>query len=85
MFGEYKSKMIYKDLEVDLLYNIYKNNGLLLGLILNSGDFLMEVVFYLEKSDYLYFLVNIKIGKVYFFKILEEYNKLKEEYIMKNN
>lgn len=73
VLGEYKEIVMYVDLEVDLFYNLYKNIGYGLGLLDSLSEELIKVVLNLILSDYLYFVVDIFIGKVYFLKIYEEY------------
>ncbi|WP_239254026.1 endolytic transglycosylase MltG [Listeria ilorinensis] len=79
--GEHKSRVTYKDLEVDSPYNTYQNKGLPPGPISNSGTSSIEAALYPEQTDYLYFLADPDTGKVYFSKTLDEHNALKEKYI----
>ncbi|KKB36378.1 endolytic transglycosylase MltG [Bacillus thermotolerans] len=78
--GEHKSRVLYKDLEVDSPYNTYKVTGLTPGPIGNSGVSSMEAALNPEETDFLYFLASPE-GDVYYSKTLQEHNRLKEKYI----
>lgn len=58
--GERKTRLFYKDLEVDSPYNTYKHRGLPPGPIASPGAKSIEAVLYPEASDYLYFRTTAK-------------------------
>jgi len=81
--NRHKEKVTYKDLRVNSPYNTYRHKGLPPGPIASPGEQSIKAALNPEKTDYLYFLANIKTGKVYFAKTLKEHNALKEKYIAK--
>jgi UPF0755 protein len=82
--GKHKSRVLYKDLEVDSPYNTYKVIGLPPSPIANAGAMSIEAALYPEETDYFYFLATEE-GKVLFSKTLDEHNQKKAEHITKNN
>jgi UPF0755 protein len=82
--GKHKSRVLYKDLEVDSPYNTYKVTGLPPSPIANAGAMSIEAALYPEETDYFYFLATAE-GKVLFSKTLDEHNQKKAEHITKNN
>ncbi|QED48732.1 endolytic transglycosylase MltG [Cytobacillus dafuensis] len=82
--GEHKSKVLYKDLEIDSPYNTYKNVGLTPGPIANAGTTSIEAALAPAETDYLYFLAT-STGEVLFSKTLQEHNQKKEKYITNTN
>ncbi|MGE6629138.1 endolytic transglycosylase MltG [Bacillus sp. NPDC077027] len=81
--GEHKSRVLYKDLEVDSPYNTYRNKGLPPGPIANAGESSWKAALNPEKTNYIYFLAK-KNGEVVFTKTLKEHNKAKAKYITGN-
>lgn len=49
--------MLNKYLEIDLLYNVYKYKGLLIGFIGNLGIEFIKVVLLLVKINYIYYIL----------------------------
>ncbi|MBD1382049.1 endolytic transglycosylase MltG [Metabacillus arenae] len=82
--GEHKDRVLYDDLEVDSLYNTYKNTGLPPGPIANAGESSFAAALEPENTDFLYFLATRK-GEVIFTKTLKEHNKEKAKHITKQN
>lgn len=82
--GEHKSKVVYKDLEIDSPYNTYKYPGLTPGPIANAGISSIEAALIPADSDYLYFLAT-STGEVLFSKTLQEHNQKKAKYITNTN
>lgn len=58
--GERKTRLYYKDLEVNSPYNTYKHRGLPPGPIASPGAKSIEAVLYPEASEYLYFRTSAK-------------------------
>ncbi|MBS4191396.1 endolytic transglycosylase MltG [Bacillus sp. FJAT-49705] len=82
--GEHKSKVLYKDLEIDSPYNTYKNVGITPGPIANAGTTSIEAALAPAETDFLYFLAT-STGEVLFSKTLQEHNQKKAKYITNNN
>lgn len=61
-------------------YNTYMNQGLPIGPVSNPGEVALNAAIHPEKTDYFYFLADIKKdGKVYYSKTLAEHEaKIKE-------
>ncbi|MGZ9818781.1 endolytic transglycosylase MltG [Peribacillus simplex] len=78
--GSHKSRVYYKDLEVESPYNTYKNKGLPPGPIANAGTTSIDAVLKPEKTDYLYFLATPE-GEVLYSKTLDDHNNKKAEHI----
>ncbi|MGG0657598.1 endolytic transglycosylase MltG [Rummeliibacillus pycnus] len=78
--GEHKSRVLYKDLEVDNPYNTYKNTGLPPGPISNAGKASLEATINPAETDYLYFVAD-KNGNNHFSKTYNEHLKKVEEHI----
>lgn len=69
-----KSEVTYDDLEVDSLYNTYKNTGLPVGPICNPGAVSLNAVLYPAEHNYLYYHVdNEEIGSHIFTETYEEH------------
>ncbi|MBT2688017.1 endolytic transglycosylase MltG [Bacillus sp. ISL-47] len=81
--GEHKSRVLYKDLEVDSPYNTYKYPGLTPGPIANAGVSSIEAALLPAETDYLYFLATTT-GDVLFSKTLDEHNQKKSQHITNN-
>ncbi len=78
--GEHKSRVYYKDLEVDSPYNTYRNNGLPVGPISNFSENALEAVVQPEESDYLYFLAGDD-GEIYYARTFDEHEELIEKHM----
>lgn len=76
--GKHKQNVTYKDLEVDSPYNLYQNEGMGPGPFNNpSIDSVKAVLDPVDKDKgYLYFIANMKTGKVYFSKTYEQHEEL---------
>ncbi|KRL83742.1 endolytic transglycosylase MltG [Ligilactobacillus apodemi] len=76
--GTHKQSVTYKDLEVDSPYNLYKYEGLGPGPFNNPSITSVKAVLNPVDKDkgYLYFIANMKTGKVYFSKTYEEHQAL---------
>lgn len=81
--GEHKSRVLYKDLEIDSPYNTYKYPGLTPGPIANAGISSIEAALLPAETDYLYFLATSS-GDVLFSKTLDEHNQKKAQHITNN-
>lgn len=81
--GEHKSRVLYKDLEIDSPYNTYKYPGLTPGPIANAGVSSIEAALLPAETDYLYFLAT-SAGDVLFSKTLDEHNQKKSQHITNN-
>lgn len=69
-----KSEVTYDDLEVESLYNTYKNTGLPVGPICNPGEVSLRAVLYPAEHNYLYYHVdNEEIGSHIFTETYEQH------------
>jgi len=76
--GEHKSRVLYKDLEVNNPYNTYKITGLPPGPISNAGKESLEATINPAETDYLYFVADKK-GINHFSKTYDEHlNKVEK-------
>lgn len=84
--GKHKQNISYKDLEVDSPYNLYKNNGLGPGPCNNPPISALKAVLNPKDRDkgYLYFVANMKTGKIYYSKTYEEHQQNVEK-VQKDN
>ncbi len=76
--GKHKQNVTYKDLEVDSPYNLYQNEGMGPGPFNNPSIASVKAVLDPVDKDkgYLYFIANMKTGKIYFSKTYEEHQAL---------
>lgn len=79
--GEHKELVTYEDLEVDSPYNLYKNTGYGPGPFDSPSEQAITAVLNPEPNNYLYFVADIKTGKVYFAETFDEHNELIEKYV----
>lgn len=79
--GEHKVHLSVDDVKTQSPYNLYINPGFGPGPFNNPSKAAIDAVVYPEKNDYLYFIADIKTGKVYFAKTFEEHEKLCSQYI----
>ncbi len=79
--NEHKTQLSNDDTKVDSPYNLYINTGYGPGPFNNPGETSIKAVLDPKANDYLYFLADVKDGKVYFSKTYEEHLALKEKYI----
>jgi UPF0755 protein len=70
------------DLKDDSPYNTYTNKGLPPGPIANPGIEAIEAALYPEKTDYLYFLSDLR-GKMYYAKNFDGHQRNRELYLRK--
>lgn len=71
---ELKRPLTRKDLEIDSVYNTYKNTGLPPTPICNPGEASLYAAAHPDKTDYLYFVANGSGGHN-FAKTLKEHNR----------
>lgn len=85
--GKHKAHVTFKDLKVDSPYNLYKNKGMGPGPFNNPSIDSVKAVLnpvYKDK-EYLYFIANMKTGKVYFSKTYAEHLALTKKLEKDNN
>ena len=70
----------YKDLEVESLYNTYRNRGLPPGPIANPGIIAIEAVINPIETDYMFFLTT-RENETIFSKTFEEHVEAKHKYL----
>ena len=79
--GEHKEALSLEDLEVDSPYNLYQNYGVGPGPYNSPSEDAIVAAIEPEKTDYLYFLADIKTKEIYYAKTYEEHLELKAKYI----
>ena len=79
--GEHKEALSLEDLEVDSPYNSYQNYGVGPGPYNSPSEDSIVAALEPEKTDYLYFLADIKTKEIYYAKTYEEHLELKAKYI----
>ncbi len=79
--GEHKEALSLSDLEVDSPYNLYQNYGVGPGPYNSPSEDAIVAAIEPEKTDYLYFLADIKTKEIYYAKTYEEHLELKAKYI----
>ena len=79
--GEHKEALSLEDLEVDSPYNLYQNYGVGPGPYNSPSENSIVAALEPEKTDYLYFLADIKTKEIYYAKTYEEHLELKAKYI----
>lgn len=79
--GEHKVHLSNEDVRTDSPYNLYVYTGYGPGPFNNPSKAAIEATVHPTKSDYLYFVADIKTGKVYFAKTYEEHEKLSSKYV----
>jgi len=77
---EHKSKLTFKDYEINHPYNTYKIVGLPPGPIANAGQTSLEAALYPASTEYFYFLAT-KEGEVLFSKDYDEHLEKYNEHI----
>lgn len=78
--GEYKEKLLLKDLEVDSIYNTYKNLGLTPGPICNPGKASILAALNPAETDFIYFVAKGD-GSHYFTDNYKEFINAKNKYL----
>lgn len=79
--GEHIVHLSNEDVQTDSPYNLYVYTGYGPGPFNNPSKAAIEATINPTKSDYLYFVADIKTGKVYFAKTYEEHEKLSSKYV----
>lgn len=69
------------DTNIDSVYNVYKNEGLMPGPVDSPSLSAIEATIDPSKTDYLYFVANVKTGEVFFANTYEEHSKNVEEHV----
>ena len=69
------------DTNIDSVYNVYKNTGLMPGPVDSPSISAIEATVNPYKTDYLYFVANTETGTVYFSTTYEEHAKNVEEHV----
>lgn len=72
-FGEHRSRLFYRDLEIDSPYNTYTHPGLPPGPISNPGVQAIKAAIYPASVDYLYYVAR-QDGSHIFSRTLDEHN-----------
>lgn len=78
--GSHRSKIYYKDLEIDSPYNTYKIKGLPPGPIASPGEASLLAVVNPARTDYLYYVAKSD-GSHAFARTLSEHNANKAKYL----
>lgn len=80
--GEQKSRLLYKDLEIDSPYNTYKNPGLPPGPISSPGKASLDAALYPAETDYLFFVLKGDgTGEHHFAENESDFFNYKEDYL----
>lgn len=82
--GEHRERITYADLEVDSPYNTYKYSGIGPGPINNPSESAIKASLNPTETDYLFFLADLKTGKVYFSEDYDQHLKYKSKYLDNN-
>lgn len=83
--NEHRAYVTNEDTQVDSPYNLYLNSGLGPGPFNSPGLEAIEAVLAPESSNYLYFVADLKTGKVYYAETYEEHLKLVDQYVSEEN
>lgn len=78
--GVTKTRLLYKDLEIESPFNTYRNSGLPPAPINSPGDEAIEAALTPTPGTWLYFVVIDKAGNSAFATTAEEFARLKERY-----
>jgi UPF0755 protein len=82
--GVKKDIVTIADTQVNSPYNLYQNKGVGPGPFNSPSKMSIEAVLNPKANDELYFVADVKTGKVYFSKTKEEHEKLAEKYVNNN-
>lgn len=78
--GTNKTRLLYKDLQVESLYNTYKYKGLPPGPIAAPGRASLQAAVNPAPEDYMFFVVSEE-GQHVFSRTIQEHNRNKTKYI----
>lgn len=78
--GEVKTRLFYRDLEIDSPFNTYRHDGLPPAPINSPGEAAFEAALNPTPGDWLYFVVIDKNGRSAFAETAAEFAVLKERY-----
>ena len=78
--GEVKTRLFYRDLDIDSPYNTYRHDGLPPAPINSPGEAAFAAALEPTPGPWLYFVVIDKNGKSAFATTAEEFARLKEQY-----
>lgn len=78
--GTNKTRLLYKDLQIESPYNTYKYKGLPPGPIAAPGRASLQAVVNPDKDEYMFFVVS-EDGQHVFSRTLAEHNRSKAKYI----
>lgn len=75
--GKHQQNISYNDLKVNSPYNLYQNSGLGPGPVNNPPINAVKAVLYPKDRDkgYLYFVANMKTGKIYYTKSYQQHQE----------
>ena len=83
--GEHRERVSHEDLKVDSPYNTYMYKGVGAGPINSPSEAAIEAAVFPEETDYMYFLADLKTGKIYYAKTYEEHLEYKSKYLDNND
>lgn len=85
--GQHKANVTYADLKVDSPYNLYQHQGVGPGPYNNPSLASLKAVLNPKDKDkgYLYFIANMKTGKVYFSQTYEQHQALTKKFAKDND
>ncbi len=78
--GEHKDKVLYKDLEIDSPYNLYKNKGLTPSPIASPSLSAIDAAINPEESNYLYYYNTPDTGETIYSETFEEHKEVVNKY-----
>lgn len=79
--GEHKEYVSLKDIEVDSPYNLYIYPGFGPGPVNNPSADAIRATLEPTDSDYIYFLADMKTGKIHYAETYEQHLQYKAEYV----
>ncbi|EDP68497.1 hypothetical protein CAT7_07838 [Carnobacterium sp. AT7] len=79
--GEHKEYVSLKDIEVDSPYNLYIYPGFGPGPVNSPSADAIRATLEPTDSDYIYFLADMKTGKIYYAETYEQHLQYKAEYV----
>ncbi len=82
---KHPKRLFYEDLEIDSPYNTYMYAGLPPSPICSSGFTAIDAACNPDETDYFYFrLIDPNTGKHAFSKTIEEHNRAKNKFLLRN-